>query len=293
MSRKPACGECCGGAHGLAAGKPASETERDVTAAPERAAHLVELRGVTVRFDGSPILDRVDLSFGRDAFIAIIGPNGGGKSTLLRVILGLITPDEGEVLLWGEPPGGNRHRVGYVPQFASFRQSFPITVEEVVAMGRLYQRSIFARRHPSDREEVELALSRLGLLDKRRRQASSLSGGERQKVLIARALCTRPELLLLDEPTASLDAAAADAVYELLAEVNRDIPVLLISHDLTSISQRVKTVGCLNRRLHYHGTRELTEEMVSATYGCPVDLLAHGLPHRVLQRHPRNGGARQ
>ncbi|MBM4320387.1 MAG: ATP-binding cassette domain-containing protein, partial [Deltaproteobacteria bacterium] len=137
------------------------------------STELVVVRQVTVRFAGTPILEGIDLSFGRDAFIAIIGPNGGGKSTLLRIILGLVPPDEGQVLLWGEPPHSHRHRVGYVPQFASFRQSFPITVEEVVAMGRLYQRSIFARRRPEDRDEVERALQRMGLQDKRRRQASS------------------------------------------------------------------------------------------------------------------------
>ena len=245
----------------------------------------VRLEGVTVRFARSTVLEQVDLTVGTDAFMAIIGPNGGGKSTLLRVILGLVPPTAGQVLLWGEPTPHNRQRVGYVPQFASFHGDFPITVAEVVGMGRSYQRGLLSRPKPADREAVARTLARLGLEELRDRQANQLSGGERQKVLIARALCVQPELLLLDEPTASLDPTASEGLFELLAELNREVPILLISHDLTSISGRVKTVGCLNRRLHYHGTRELSEEMVSATYGCPVELLTHGLPHRVLSRH--------
>lgn len=246
---------------------------------------VAELRGVDLSLGGRPVLEGVDLRVGQDDFIAIIGPNGGGKSTLLRVLLGLLPASGGDVLLWGHPPQVHRHRVGYVPQFPRFPDGFPVSVAEVVAMGRLYRRSLLSRMRGEDRDAVERQLVRLGLEDLRRRPVSELSGGERQRVLIARALAAEPELLLLDEPTASLDAATAGKVYELLDELGAGLPILLVSHDLTAVAQHVKSIGCLNRRLYYHGNRELLDEDVAATYGCPVDLIAHGHPHRVLANH--------
>lgn len=256
----------------------------------DHAAPVAELSRVTVRFGRQLVLDRVDLAIMPRDFIALIGPNGGGKSTLLKTLLGLVVPESGQVRLWGSPAGRARHRIGYVPQHASFRDAFPVTVEEVVGMGRLYQRGLLAGPTREDRGAVEHQIERLGLQDKRNHQASGLSGGERQRVLIARALCTEPEILLLDEPTASLDTRATAQVYDLLEELNQTLPILLVSHDLTAISQRVKSVGCLNGRLFYHGDSELSEEMVAAAYGCPVDLIAHGHPHRVLALHPEEEG---
>jgi len=249
---------------------------------------VAELRAVHATLSGRPVLEGVDLRIGPNDFIAIIGPNGGGKSTLLRVLLGLVPAGQGDVLLWGRPPAVHRHRVGYVPQFPRFPGGFPLTVADVVGMGRLYRRSLLSRLRGEDRDAVEHQLSRLGLSDLRRRPISELSGGQRQRVLIARALAAAPELLLLDEPTASLDASTAGAVYELLAELGESLPILLVSHDLTAVAQHVKTIGCLNRRLYYHSARELRADDVAATYGCPVDLIAHGHPHRVLADHGRS-----
>ncbi len=246
---------------------------------------IAQLEDLCVDLGGRRVLDRVSLGVEERDYLAIIGPNGGGKSTLLRVLLGLQRPTSGRVLLWGEPPGTRRHRIGYVPQHAHFQRSFPATVREVVAMGRLYDRSLFARLRPADLRRVDEELERLGLADKRGAQASELSGGERQRVLIARALCAEPELLLLDEPTASLDAGSAGRVYELLDELNAQLPIVLVSHDLTAVAQRVRAIGCLNQRLHYHGGREISAEVIQQTYGCPVDLIAHGHPHRVLAVH--------
>jgi zinc transport system ATP-binding protein len=246
---------------------------------------LLRLEDVWVRLGGQVVLEAVELELDSDAYLALIGPNGGGKSTLLKVILGLLRPERGRVRLWGEPPEAVRHRIGYVPQFASFDPLFPITVSEVVGMGRLYHRRLGRRFTREDQRIIARCLEQVGLSHLAEKQTGSLSGGELQRVLLARALAVQPRLLLLDEPTASVDARAAEEIYALLAELNREIPIIMVSHNMEAISREVRSIACLNRRLHYHGGRELTEEMIHATYGCPVDLIAHGQPHRVLAPH--------
>jgi zinc transport system ATP-binding protein len=252
---------------------------------------VVELDDVWVQTDGLTILEGVSLRVGAEDLVAIIGPNGGGKTTLLRVILGLIQPTRGTVRTWGDPPAQRRNAIGYVPQQARLDPLFPITVERVVAMGRLYRTGPLRRLMRADREAVARALETVGLAHLRGRQAGRLSGGELQRVLIARALCVEPKLMLLDEPTANVDASAADEIYRVLEALNRTVPIILVSHDLAAISRHVKSVGCLNKRLYYHDSRELTTEMIAATYGCPIDLIAHGVPHRVLGEHKEDGGA--
>jgi zinc transport system ATP-binding protein len=252
---------------------------------------VVEVDDVWVRFGGHDVLEAVDLTVHEDDFIAVIGPNGGGKTTLLRVILGLIAPAKGGVRLWGEPPAKRRDAIGYVPQHARVDPTFPITVERVVMMGRLYRKGAVTRLGTCDRDAVAGALDAVGLARLAKRHAGRLSGGEIQRVLIARALCVEPKLLLLDEPTANVDASAADEIYSVLTRLNQSIPILLVSHDLAAVSHHVKSIGCLNRRLHYHNSREITPDMVAATYGCPIDLIAHGVPHRVLGEHDRGEGA--
>jgi zinc transport system ATP-binding protein len=173
--------------------------------------------------------------------------------------------------------------VGYVPQYARFDRAFPIRVGDAVATGAL------GRGGPA-RGEVEAAVSRAlerveltGVAD---RQIGALSGGQLQRALIARALVADPGMLLLDEPTASVDTRIGRTVYELLEVLAEDITIVLVSHDIGVLSRHVRTVACLNVEMHYHHTRELTPDMVEAAYGCPVDLLAHGHPHRVLESHP-------
>ncbi len=246
---------------------------------------VLELRGVGVKFGPHWVLEDVDLEVGERDYVAIIGPNGGGKSTLMKLIAGLIEPDAGTIRLWGAPPKSNRHRIGYVPQHPKFEDVFPISVEDVVAMGRLFDRGVFSRWTSEDRKVVDRELERLGLTERRKELVANLSGGWQQKVLIARALASEPEMMLLDEPTASLDAQSTEMVYDLLQELNESIPIIVISHDLTAVAQRVKAIGCLNKRLYYHGSKEVKKEDIQQVYGCAVDLIAHGHPHRVLARH--------
>lgn len=248
----------------------------------------VELRDVWFAYRGTPVLEAVDLVLWSGDYLGIIGPNGGGKTTLLRIVLGLLEPDRGTVRVFGRSPREARGEIGYVPQYARFDADFPIRVLEMVTMGRLgWKRS--PRLGRADREAALAALERVEMADLAGRQIGRLSGGQLQRALIARALAVEPRLLLLDEPTASVDTRIGRTVYELLDELAREVTVVLVSHDIGVISRHVKTIGCLNRRLHYHHARELTAEMLETAYGCPVELVAHGHPHRVLGAHSEPG----
>lgn len=179
--------------------------------------------------------------------------------------------------------------VAYVPQFASLDKAFPITMLEVVLTGSLPKAlKPFFRYQAKDRELAMTYLEKVGIDHLANRQIAQLSGGEFQKMLIARALAVKPKLLLLDEPTASVDATSREHIFNLLGELNKEMTVILVTHDLMAISSHVKHLACLNTHLVYHGEPELNEEIVNHLYGCPIDLLAHGVPHRVLKEH---GGA--
>jgi zinc transport system ATP-binding protein len=249
---------------------------------------VIRIRDLWAGYDEDPVLEGINLSVWESDFIGLIGPNGGGKTTLIKVLLGLLPPQRGEVQIMGKPVEEGRQHIGYVPQVVVFDREFPISVWEVALMGRLGKRGLFRYYSTEDQEIVAEALRKVEMLDQRKRAIGELSGGQRQRVYIARALATQPDILLLDEPTASVDPQISGSIYELLNELNQKVTILLISHDMSAISSYTKTVGCLNRRLFYHGGREVTEDMVSASYHCPIDLIAHGVPHRVLARHEHN-----
>ncbi len=248
----------------------------------------VLMRDVSYRYREAAVLESVDLLLNEGDFLGIIGPNAGGKTTLLKIILGLLEPDRGSVEVFGRSPREARGTIGYVPQYARFDSSFPIDVLDMVRMGRLGRdRREGARKA---REAALAALEHVDLVDQASEQIGRLSGGQLQRVLIARALASEPRILLLDEPTASVDTRIGQSVYGLLERLSETLTVVLVSHDIGVISRYVKTIACLNVRLHYHHSRELTPGMVEAAYGCPVDLVAHGHPHRVLPSHPVEGG---
>ncbi len=246
---------------------------------------LIELSHVTVRYKGHLALEDISLVIHERDFLGIIGPNGGGKTTLLKVILGLVEPDDGEVRVLGKPPKETRHRIGYVPQTVDFDSAFPIQVMDVVRMGCLKFLRFGKEALPGCHERLERVMRELEIWDLRDRPVGRLSGGERQRVFIARALVTQPEILLLDEPTAGIDSKIQSTVYEILSRLNERLTICLVSHDIGVISSYVKTVACLNQRLFYHGEKEITEDILMQTYRCPVDLIAHGVPHRVLKHH--------
>lgn len=250
---------------------------------------VISLKDVWAGYEEDVVLESVNFDLFPNDFVGLIGPNGGGKTTLIKVILGLIKPRRGEVAILGESPQVGRRHIGYVPQLQGEDFDFPVNVWEVVRMGRLGKKSLFKPFSQDDNTIVEEKLRWTGLLDLQKRSIKELSGGQRQRVHIARALATEPKILLLDEPTASVDAEASQNLYELLAHLNERVTILLISHDTTAVSRYVKTIGCVNRRLVYHREKLLTPEMLAEGYGCPVDLIAHGLPHRVFDGHDIGG----
>jgi zinc transport system ATP-binding protein len=247
---------------------------------------VIELHNVSVRYGEYSALEDVNLTVLQHDFLGIIGPNGGGKSTLLKVILGLVAPASGEVSVLGQSPEQSRRLVGYVAQRSSFDREFPASVWDVVLMGRCSLRGLLKRYDALDAAAAEDALKRVGMQDARSRQIGSLSGGEQQRVFIARALVGEPQLLLLDEPLASVDPSTQTSLYELLAELRHSLTVVMVSHDIGAISVHVDSIACLNGRLFHHGSRELSPEILEATYQCPVQFIAHGtVPHRVLKEH--------
>jgi zinc transport system ATP-binding protein len=246
----------------------------------------VSIENLSVYYRNTPALTGISLDVADGEYLGVLGPNGGGKSTLLKAILGLLPISCGSVRVYGQKPGENRKAIGYVPQNTALDERFPITLFEVVLTGRLKEGlSPFFRYSRDDKDIVFQLLRKVGIEHLANRQISELSGGEFQKMLIARALAVNPRLLLLDEPTASVDASSRDQIYELLAELNKNMTIILVTHDLLAISSQVHNLACLNRYLVYHGEPELTENIVTKLYGCPVDLIAHGVPHRVLKEH--------
>jgi zinc transport system ATP-binding protein len=253
---------------------------------------IVEIKNVWFAYNGQTVLEDVSMDIRQGDFIAMIGPNGGGKTTLLKLMLGLLRPNKGAIRVLGDPTAKASHHIGYVSQDVDINRSFPITAIDVVLMGKLEPGKRWIKSSLQDRTDALDALERMEIADYASSKIGELSGGQRQRVFIARALVTQPKVLLLDEPTASIDTKGQAEFYRLLKTLNKDMPILIVSHDLVAISTYVKSVACVNKRLHYHNQAEITGEMLEEMYPCtdeevcPVELIAHGLPHRVLKHHP-------
>ena len=252
---------------------------------------IVEISNVTFAYNGETVLRDVSFDIRDGDFIAMIGPNGGGKTTLLKLILGLLKPDRGAIRVMGQSARKASPSIGYVPQDVNINRRFPITAMDVVLMGKLDPGTRWARKTASNRQEALAAMDRLDMAAYADKRIGELSGGQRQRVFIARALVTQPKLLLLDEPTASIDTRGQAEFYTLLKELNSEITIMVVSHDLLVISRFLTSVACVNQDLHFHHQAEITGEMLETMYPCteddvcPVELVAHGLPHRVLKNH--------
>jgi len=249
------------------------------------ATPLLSIHGLSAGYEHETILQDINLDVFPGDFIGLIGPNGGGKSTLLKVILGLLPPQRGEVRVLGLEPREGRKFIGYVPQFVESDRAFPVSVWDTVRMGLLSGWRWFERLSKQETGRIESALEQVGMVNLRHKLMGELSGGQRQRVFIARALVAEPKMLLLDEPTASIDPNVTKDLYELFSQLNQSLAILLVSHDMMAVSSFTKTIACLNRRLVYHNSKELTPEMLDSVYGCPIDLIAHGVPHRVFSSH--------
>jgi zinc transport system ATP-binding protein len=253
---------------------------------------IVQITDLDFAYNGQRVLENVNLTVRESDFIAMIGPNGGGKTTLLKLMLGLLDPDQGEIRVLGRRPSRVSHQIGYVPQDVNINRRFPITALDVVLMGKLAPGRRWSKNNAQDRRDAREALDRIDMAGFADRRIGELSGGQRQRVFIARALVTGPRLLLLDEPTASIDSRGQTDFYRLLKRLNDEVSIVVVSHDLLVVSTYVKSVACVNRRLHYHHHAEIPGDMLEAMYPCtvedvcPVELVTHGrLPHRVLKHH--------
>lgn len=244
---------------------------------------IIDLKNIYFSYNGETVLENINLKIMENDFMAIIGPNGGGKTTLLKLILGLIKPSKGNISVMGDTPERGRRDIGYLQQHQDLDMRFPISVYETVLMGRY--RGI-ARKYTSvDREAVRAALSNMGMLKLSSRHIGMLSAGQLQRVLIARAIVREPVLLLMDEPLTSIDPKMQKSMYELFTRLSKKMAVVFVTHDIGAISVYIKKVACLNRRLFYHGPKEGSLGKLEKTYGCPVEAIAHGIPHRVLKKH--------
>ena len=245
--------------------------------------NVVEIENVSLTFNKQPVLEKINLSIAKNDFLAIIGPNGGGKSTLLKVILGLIKFNEGNVTVFGNQPGNPSNPIGYLPQNVTFDPDFPINVFETVLSGRYH--GILKNYSDKDKEMVSKTLEEVGMIKMQDRQMSRLSGGQKQRVFIARAIVRDPKLLLLDEPMASIDPEMQNSFYNLLTKLRERMAIVLVSHDVGAVSTHVDNIACLNKRLYYHGPVEDSAEGLEEVYHCPIDLISHGIPHRILKKH--------
>lgn len=243
---------------------------------------LVSIRNVSAGYNHKVVLENVQLDIHKNDFIGIIGPNGGGKTTFIKILLNEITPFSGEIIFHKDR---KELKIGYLPQVIDIDTKFPISVLDVVLSGLM---SDFTKKLRHNKTELKKALElveQFGLKEYSKTAIGELSGGQRQKTLLARAIISNPDLLLLDEPNTYVDNNFEQEIYQLLRELNDRMAILLVTHDVGTISSYVKTIGCINKGFHYHQGNEITNELLHA-YNCPIDLVTHGqVPHRVLKEH--------
>ncbi len=248
---------------------------------------VIDIDGLNFSYGSVPTLSGIDLQVAEGEFLGIVGPNAGGKSTLLKLILGLLQPQSGSIKVLGQAPCAASHLLGYVPQYPSFPRDFPITVEQVVQLGRLgldqrggqrdgkWHALWPGRVSGADRDAVRRSLAEVEAGDIAKRQIGSLSGGQLQRVLLARALVGEPRILILDEPTANIDQRMESEIFDLLKLLNTRMTILVVSHDVAFISRYVSRVACINRTLVCHNTDAIDGNVIQELYGAHVRMIAH------------------
>lgn len=269
---------------------------------------LIEIKNLSAGYDSRTVLRNVNLTVYDRDFLGIIGPNGGGKTTLIKCILGLLKPTAGEILysdkrfVASDKQRGTAQRpalttnrsvlkMGYLPQYNSIDRKFPITVEEVILSGLSSQKSLISRFTATHREKARQVIARMGLEGLEKRAIGALSGGQLQRALLGRAIISDPALVVLDEPSTYIDKRFEARLYELLAEINHDCAIILVSHDIGTVLQQVKSIACVNETLDYHPDTGVSEEWLERNFNCPIELLGHGaLPHRILAEHKHGDG---
>lgn len=236
---------------------------------------IIDIRNLSFLYSRDiPVLDNVDLQLCKHESVCILGPNGGGKTTLLKIILGLLKPSSGSINVLGSSPANARRKIGYVPQYSAFDPLFPVNVMDVVLMGRVERHICFSYSR-EDRQCAMDVLEEIKAADLYKRSFAELSGGQRQRVLIARALVAQPEVLLLDEPTANVDPAMEEKIFSILYNLNKRMTILTVSHDLGFVSSIFKSVVCVNKKLVKHPTTALTGDMIQEIYGRSLRMVHH------------------
>jgi zinc transport system ATP-binding protein len=235
---------------------------------------MLRFTDVCFAYERAEVLHNVSLAIRAGSLVAVVGPNGGGKSTFVKLVLGLLKPSRGRVSVMGENPEGSRSRIGYVPQHLQYDSAFPVSALDVVLMGRAQRHWIGPYRR-ADKAAAMLALERVHLAPLASRGFRQLSGGERQRVLIAQALVSDPELLLLDEPTANVDSVVEHVIYNLLHELNAHMTIVVVSHNLNVVTRYASHVACVNRTASILPMTELTEDKLKAVFHGDLAVLQH------------------
>ena len=247
---------------------------------------IIQINGLSSGYDEKTVLHQVDLAVYEKDFLGIIGPNGGGKTTLIKCILGLHQPSEGSIRFYKNGQEIPDMNMGYLPQYNTIDKKFPISVYEVILSGLSKQKSIFRRYSKEQHEQVRQMIARMGLEGMEERSIGSLSGGQLQRALLGRALVSNPEVVILDEPNTYIDKRFEAKLYSLLEEINKERAIILVSHDIGTVLKNVKTIACVNETVHYHPHTEVPTEWLEEHFGCPIEMLGHGtFPHRVLKCH--------
>ena len=246
---------------------------------------FIQIRSLSAGYNSKVVLKNINLDIYKKDFLGLIGPNGSGKTTLLKVILGLLPSLSGDIQFYFTGTEKRSSHIGYLPQLSMFDKKFPITVQEVVMSGLISRKGLFRFFNRNDAEKTWHMLDKMGVYPLRNHPIGDLSGGQMQRVFLARALISSPEILILDEPNTFVDKNVEKSLFEILKELNKSIAIILVSHDLGMISSYVKTIACLSDTLYYHESNEITQELLD-NYKCPIDLITHGdIPHRVLKPH--------
>lgn len=246
---------------------------------------ILDIESLSAGYNDEIVISDINLSVFQHDFIGVIGPNGGGKTTLLKTILGLIEPRKGSVKFFQNGNQTNHLLIGYLPQLNQIDKKFPITVIDVVLSGLMSKESLFSRYGKEQKTKANDLLEKMGISNLKKKPIGELSGGQLQRVFLSRAIISSPVLLLLDEPSTFVDSKFENDFYEILNDLNNEMAIMIVSHDVGTITWFVKTIACINRTLNYHPSNIITEQQLAA-YNCPIQIITHGdVPHTVLKKH--------
>jgi zinc transport system ATP-binding protein len=250
---------------------------------------IISINNLSAGYEQRAVLHDVNLNVYQNDFLGIIGPNGGGKTTLIRCILGLMKPKSGDIRFFHEGKEVNHISMGYLPQYNAIDKKFPISVEEVILSGLNIKKSLIGKFSNEQKDKVQEVITRMGLNGLGKRAIGQLSGGQLQRALLGRALVSDPEVVILDEPSTYIDKRFEMALYEILDDINDKCAIIIVSHDIGTILQKVKSVACVNETLDYHADSDIDTDWLDKNFNCPIGLLGHGdLPHRILGHHHHN-----